>query len=368
MIHPKLLFSFTASALLFFSMVVPQAIAQSYSELLQPYLTEDVVAMAYVDLEAIDLDAALTMATKLGVVEAELAEEVAKVTPLIESEFKTLSQAGLKRAYVLIRMTDLQNQGTSWVIPLAKGIDSTIAKKTLENLISRLPEEDPGMRLSAIATTDSALLIASNEAQLKKLKASIENATQVDDELWKSIGNGTLGFAIVGDEDSRKVIRELMPIWPAPFEAITGELVANKLQWFGAELKTAKVPSLNIHFETTDEESAATIEKSINIGIKLIQEMPQTKAAFPESEHSFLFGGLAPIRKGTRVSISSEKLTSDMDRLGRAIESSSSLVRDSIKPMIRNYLSAIVYFHSQPGIIVGLSGPAPKPKPESEKE
>lgn len=363
MIHFKKSVAFVAGCLVFAASFSCPAVAQHRHSQITPYITDDVVAVLYVDLEAIDIDGALETANQLGFIQADQAKRIADVVPMVKSKIESLTQAGIKIVYFPIGIAVLQNEGISCVVPLAEGVDRLAAKNTFAGLADdfiRQEQKTLGLAFRSgatakIATTESALLVASSETHLQKLKTEKANSRRLGDELWQSLGNGAIGFVIFGDADSRKVVRELMPALPPPFEAITAELVANKLKWFSAELKIAKPPSLNIQIEMADEETAATIKDAIATGFKLVEEFPATEAFLPKTEHPFFFSGIAPTRNGTRVSISSEELTKDMDRLGRAVDLLLSQERDSDRSRV---LDNLVFpdFRFNIGIAAGLSG------------
>lgn len=287
----------------------------SHSKVLTKYITNDVVGVLYFDLDRLDLGATVQTATKLGFQEQDELADLIEAMPALNAEIGKLKQAGISRAYALLRASDVQSMGTSWVIPLKSGSDPATAKKVfLETIFMKLPQ-----LFGEIEATNDAVLASATKDQMDRLKNDRPADANPRQAMWDALGDGALGIMMFADEDSRRVVSELMPGLPAPFESMTGEFVAEGLAWAGVELKLGKTPNLKIEVQANSVEAAKTLEEILMTSYGFLKQLPQTRQYIPETEFGYVFGALKPVRSGNRVSVSTDLLTDDMDRLAKML-------------------------------------------------
>ena len=308
---------FGAAICLFVALLTfqPASAQESHSKALARYITSDVVGVFYVDLDKLDLESTIQAAAKLGFQEQDELADLVEAMPMIKATIAQLKQAGISRAYALLRAADLQSLSTSWVMPLKPGSDPVAAKAAFASAATIFRQHF----MAELEATDDAVFAASNQLQIDQLKNSRPIDTSGSQPMWDALGNGATGVVMFFDDDSRTVIRQLMPSLPAPFETITGKLIADDLAWGGAELTLDQTPSLKLEMQANSEEAAVTIEQGLTRSYRLLQQMPQTKQYLPESEFGFFLDALSPTRQANRVTVSTKKLTANMDRLGKVL-------------------------------------------------
>ena len=91
-----------------------------------PFMADDVVAIAYLDLRSIDVPALLDEMRDLGAVPLDQWDDVARDMSRAQRWFNNLVASGATRCYVLLRTSDLQHQGPTWVLPLTDNADNTV--------------------------------------------------------------------------------------------------------------------------------------------------------------------------------------------------------------------------------------------------
>ena len=315
------------------------------------FMTSDVIGIAYIDIENVDLKESVALMDKLGFRETIRYQELLARLPEAEKDISKLKEAGLSRVYALLRTSDIQEVGTSFVMPLETGSDPQLAIEAFEGVFEKL--SGGKQRGYKVSSRDGAL-IAAADAQFDRLMNEKGSADSKRPEIWKAIGQGSLGVVLFGDEDSRRVVQELMPEFPSPFEAFNGDLVAVDTKWLGMSLKLDATPKLNIEIETSDETSAETYESLLNNAIAMARQMPQISEAIQKSEVDFMVKALTPKRDGTRVSISASQLTNDLDRLATAFSPQIKAVRESARKTqtlntIRQHLLAMHNYESAHG-------------------
>jgi len=320
-----------------FALTQSFAIAQdANSAALKKFVTSDVVGIAYVDLENMDVEGSFKLLEKLGFKEGNAFENMREEIPAFNKDIKDLKEAGLSKGYALMRMSDIQSQGTSFVMPLAKGSDTQTAIRVLDRVLTRMTSGK--LAGHKIESRDGALIAASTE-QFERLKNETANDSADRSDMWQAIDGGSIGVIIFGDEDSRRVVEEMMPSLPGPFAKLNGELVANGTKWFGLSAKLDSNPELNFEIEAENEESAKAYEDVINNALKMAKFAPQVREVLPKSEIKFVFNAIAPKRDATRVSMSASELTKDLDRLAKVLAPQVKAVRNAaVKTTMRNSL------------------------------
>ena len=103
-----------------FWVVASVAAAQEPSAVLDRYLTDDVVAVGYLDLAAADFPAALGWGETLGVLTADDRDAMADAVKATQMWLDHLAAFGAEQGYVLFRVSDVGHQGPSWVVPVSK--------------------------------------------------------------------------------------------------------------------------------------------------------------------------------------------------------------------------------------------------------
>lgn len=331
---------FSTLTLLIVATLSPQAaIAQnSHSAALKKFATPDVLGVAYLDLDNMDLKESMKLLGSLGFDETVNYRKMQEELSETEGNIATLKEAGITRGYALLRMSDISAHGTSFVFPLKEGADSAKSKQVLDSVIEKLTGgKNKGFHFQT-GFRDGALFAAEKE-NFDRLKNEIADDSADRSDMLQAIDGGSMGIVIFGDDDSRRVVKEMMPPLPGPFAKLNGELIADGAKWIGLSAKLDSSPALNFEIEANDAESAATFQSVIKDGLKLAKFAPQVREVLPKSEVKFVFDAIAPEQEGTRVSMSASKLTEDLDRLAKVLAPQVKMARKAaVKTQLMNTL------------------------------
>ena len=241
-----------------------------------PFATEDVAAIAYLDLTAVDLGAILNEARELGAVPQDQLDDAATRMQQAQCWIDRLTQNGANRVYVLLRTSDFQHTGPTWVLPLSEDANADAVIQLVEaNDLSAAPRVNrPSDFPNLLRFADGAVLGATNEAQMERLVK--HRAGQPREEVGAALselGDGDAGLVVFGDSDSRRVVREMLPRMPAPFAEIDGRLIANDLRWGGAVVDFPPELKVTIRVETSGANVAQTLQQSAIKGLELAKGM-----------------------------------------------------------------------------------------------
>ncbi len=231
-----------------------------------PYLTDDVVGIAYVDLEKVDVAKMIDQVVRLRLVPEQEAERVKAEAAAMQAVYAELPQRGATKAYVLLRVKDIFGGGPIWIVetngPKETGPVMDLLRGWIEKSqsLGDLPDVLP-LTMEA----EGALILGGGSAErLKELRANRANTPRADVvAALAHLEDADAGAAVVLDDDSRRVVREMFPQLPAPFQEINGALVADGVRWAGVAVNFPPELKVALNVETTKPEAATTLEQTI---------------------------------------------------------------------------------------------------------
>jgi len=210
-----------------------------------------------------------------------------------------------------------------WVLPIAVDGDPTKLKQKLD---TGLPEELRDERdvwsalLPKHSRVDGSNLMGAKTAeQLDALQAMRPTGGRDLADAWQALGQGGAGLIIFGDDDSRRVVRELFPTLPLPTQAIDGKLIADDLLWGGLALDFPPKLDAQLVIQSRDMHATKVLKQTFAEGLVLLKQLPPVREALGEKELERVVGTLAPQVEGTRLRISSARLTNDFAALKKVL-------------------------------------------------
>ena len=317
---------------------------------IHPYLTDDVVALAYVDVTAIDLPAMLDLGAKSGWFYPEDMENLQEQARQMQSILDNLTGLGLERIYATFRMSDVQYTAPVFVLPIAKDADPEKLRKALRDL--------PGMPFQWTRSRHEFVLLGGLD---EKQVAGVQLASRTSGprqnvlQALNTLGNGDAGLVIVGDADSRRVVREMMPALPQPFQVIDGRFVADELAWGGISAKLPPKLHAALEIQADSKKSAELVQDHLTKAIGMAQAIIAAGAK-REPELGFervaeALGKLQPRVEENRVSFTlgdnPEEFTSLVEHIAQPVMAArKAAYRNSRMNNIRQIMLAALNYES----------------------
>jgi hypothetical protein len=278
-----------------------------------PYLTDDVVGVAYVDLEKIDVTQMIDELARLNIVPQDEVEQARAKAADVQAMYAELPKRGAIRAYVLLRVGDLFTGGPSWIIETK---DAASAERVIELLPDWIKQAqglgDAGDIAPKAVAADGALVLGASSAEkLKSLRESSKLAPRADAvAALADLGDADAGAAIFVDAESRRVIREMFPQLPAPFMEIDGKLLADGVRSAGIAVKLPPEFQLSLIVDGATPEVAATLKNAVDKGIVLAKGLLMKEMVGGPPAHQERAKGLLPVLslvapqvEGTRLAV-----------------------------------------------------------------
>ncbi|MBL9165051.1 MAG: DUF1559 domain-containing protein [Planctomycetaceae bacterium] len=285
----------------------PQLTAAADHAAMAPYLTHDVVAIWYVDLTRVDVPAAAEELLRAGIVPEADQADAARAATALQAEASGLRQLAVRRAYVLFRVSDVAEGSMSWIVEVDRGGNAAEAAKSLNVWRGKLlpPAGTPtaGWRdfflpkeFTAINETIVAAGTEKHLARVKELAAKGASTPREDAmAALAGLGAADVGLAVVGDAESRRVVREMFPQLPAPFMEIDGKLLADGVRWAGAGVTLPPKFQLTIAVDAASPDIARTLEQAVGKAMVAAKALLTKESIDGPPAHQDRAKGLLPL-------------------------------------------------------------------------
>jgi len=241
-----------------------------------PYLSDDVSSVAYVDLEKVDIAAALEELIKLKIIPESERAEARQQSAAVQNLYAELTNRGARRIYVLVRMSGVFEGGPTCLIEVADDKQPQAVIGWLKPWLEKAKELGDAAQFAPREMTadGNVILAASSAKRLELLKKSRTDSPRKEAvAALAALGDAAAGFVAFGDADSRRVVREMFPQLPPPFMEIDGKLLADGLKWCGVTIALTPTPTISLKLETFGDEVAATLEQSAVKALELAKAL-----------------------------------------------------------------------------------------------
>lgn len=292
--YPRL--TLLLAAILSFGSITPSFAADHAA--IAPYLTDDVVGIAYVDLEKIDVAQMIDQAVRLNLVpEQEIAAAKAHAAKM-QASYAELPQQGAKKAYVLLRVKDIFDGGPTWIVETNGSKEAGLVMDMLRDWIKR--SKSLGDLLDVLPKTmepeGSLILGGGSTEKLQELRTNRTKTPRADAvAALAQLENADAGAIVVLDSESRRVVREMFPQLPAPFQEINGSLVADGVRWAGVAVNFPPELKVTLNVETTQPEAATTLEQTVGKAMLLAKALLTKESIDGPPVHQARAKGLLPL-------------------------------------------------------------------------
>ena len=305
------LLSITALVVLF----THHASAEDPLSSVQSVASEDLLAVAYLDVGSVDLSACLDWATKQEIVDPESAEEMKTMTGMGQEFLRQATKAGTDHVVALIHQEDLSFQGPPLLLfTVAKGKHPNKTFKALRRILGLIAIPDFKLEV----WNDS--ILGGSPEQIARVKSGSSVERPNLDSAWQKFGGYDAGVMIFGSKDTRRVVKEMLPKLDSPFEEITGTMVAEKLTSGGIAIKLPADLDAKIMVQTTDSSAAETLK---NAAAEIKKQLLAKESSFSEMVPEMAVSAMAhvdPEVQGNDVVIDLKPLLTDKVKLTDLLE------------------------------------------------
>ena len=341
---------------------LPSSLAFSADhDVIKPYLTEDVDDVGFVDLTKIDMPAAFEELVNLGLVPEEHVAASRQKTTAVQQVFSQLPQRGARRAYVLVRASDLIEGGATWVIEVADGADKQGVIELIKPWIAAAQDKqnfgELGIALPReLAVAGNVILGAPSAERLSAIKSATP-ATPRPEALaaLAALDDADAGVVVFGSVDGRRVVREMFPAIPPPFAEIDGRLLVDGVKSIALTAKLPPQPKLTLDVRTFDAKTATTLKQAADRGLLLAKGFFITEMAAKSEVHrtraatmGLLLPMLDPKLDDTRLYLTLGDDKQELDTLKQALTPAVKAASDAAgrAQKVNNFRQILIAMHN----------------------
>ncbi|QEG25096.1 DUF1559 family PulG-like putative transporter [Mariniblastus fucicola] len=234
------------------------------------FATEDLIGIAYADLNEVQFGDLMERAIESKLLEGVKAEQASMGATMAQSFVEQLTSAGAKRIYCLVRQADIENlQAPVVAFSLKKDASLEKLERRVKMLASLMGDEEIQV------TTKGDLVIVGQQAAVKLFSDSPTVPREDFASAWKQSDTSNAGIILCGDADSRRVIRELFPQLEKPFQQIDGKLIADRVEHVSLSLTLKGQLAGKLAVQTADAEAANIMARSYK---SLVEQMNETES------------------------------------------------------------------------------------------
>ena len=257
------------SNLLVFTLIVlfatPYVFADQPLAALKTVASKDVVAIAWIDLQAVQLKDCIAWASEQGIVDSEAAGEMKAMARMGQGMISEATDAGVDHVFALVHQEDLPLRDPLLIVfsvSDVKQLDK--AFQSLQQILALLPQLDFELEVW------NGTILAGTKQQIARVKAepSIERPRLI--KAWEKFGGHDAGAMIMGSSDTRRAVHEMFPKLDPPFENITGEVIADDIDSIGLFVGLPNEIDGKLIVQTTNEATAEIMKDAAEAGLGLL--------------------------------------------------------------------------------------------------
>jgi len=235
---------------------------------LTPYLTENVNAIAMIDLEQIDTEKTADLVTEFLTLGGVPASQISEARVMAVNFMEQFTEAGGQRIYVLASMADIPD--TPYVfVRTSKSADKSAITRMLQL---------PGMKLESVKATKDGV-VAGPKSVLDRMGKS--DAPKNFQEAFVASGPAAIKVMFLPSEDDRRVLAALAPRLPQVYGGVDGAAIAKGMRWASLSVWTPPELSAKLIIQGDDAASAKSVEKLLSSLLAIISKDPKILKAVP---------------------------------------------------------------------------------------
>jgi hypothetical protein len=243
----------------------PAAEPAATAQFVAPYLDDQTIAVAHVDLAGLDVDAAVERFAKVAGIDVQLLAVPRRSAREAVAAFR---KAGAKDLYAVFSVADLPNPGPFVLVPRAGANDAEL-KSALAILGNETVEPLDGV------------MFAGGKATRERLR-TLKPAARPDLEAaFQAVAGSPVQIAFAPGDDHRRIVAELMPALPKEAGGGPGTILTKGIRWAAVGIETKPKLAVKLVVRSEDAASAKALAQAVNYGLDALGQDKGTRQAVP---------------------------------------------------------------------------------------
>ena len=277
-----------------------------------PFVDDQTIAVGHVDLERIDPAAAVKLLSEVAPPgDPDLPKQLAQIEQGLKAVKTMLRAGGITEIYAVSSMQDVPKEPVFLVAPVKAGSDAAEAAAILQELTRFAAAE----RIGNVAVVGSADVLARLKTQKASPRPDLVKA-------FALAGDSTAQAILAPTDDTRRVIREMLPRLPEEIGGGSGQMLADGVQWAVLSVNAPPKLSLNVAVQSKDEASAAALRGVVLSAMEAAREKLAKNAAPNDAQRNAteaVFRLVTPRLKGDQLVIAHVQEDKDVKTLLAAL-------------------------------------------------
>ncbi len=260
-----------SSILLTLSLALPAADkADARARTIAPFVDEQTVAVAHVDLTRLDADALLDWVAEVGRVDKKELEDARREGRAWLTDF---TKAGGKDLYFVLNLNDLPTELMGTIVPLADGVDTQAVRRVLERIeaFKQLHFETHGQ-----------VLLGGGETVRKRLKTVKPMKRPELANAFATTGDTAAQLIVLPPPDTRRVVEELLPKLPEELGGGSTRPLTHGLLWAALGVDMPPKYSIRLSLQSPDAESAEKLKDALVPILKSAAQQRGAREFYPD--------------------------------------------------------------------------------------
>jgi prepilin-type processing-associated H-X9-DG protein len=277
-----------------------------------PFLDEHTIAVGHVDLKRIDPAAAIrTIGDLAPQDDIDFRKRLVELEAGLSGVLKSLSEAGVSDVYLVASIADIPQNPPFLVAPIKAGGNTQAAAELLSKIVG----------LPARAEIGGAAVVAKDEAIIERLKTLKPTPRPELAKAFEIAGDTAAQLVFSPTDDTRRVLREMLPRLPDEIGGGSGKMLADGVQWAVISANAPPKLSLDVRVQSKDEDSAVAVRGLVISAIQLFRDQAKLAEAKPEERAAAeaVIRLITPQVKGSQLVISRVQDDAEVQTLLKAV-------------------------------------------------
>lgn len=268
-----------------------------HAKRLAPFIDDQTVAVAYVDLGRIDTKALQTLIGRLTKTDEN---DPTKQGPV--NWFGALKVAGGKEVYFILGLQDFA-RGPSVVVPIAKNAN---ADAVLKFLNASTNSNGPSIGLEVCDRIGDAVFAGSKAARERLKQPRKAEHTDLT-KAFDAAGDAGVKVAVVASADTRKAFDDTLQALPDWLGGGSPKVLTRGAKWAAGGFDISTKLSVRVQVQSSDEAAAQQIGDWWKRVVSFIRAQKETAQVWPNFDQ--LAPKLSPNVEGNRVTLALDDAT-----------------------------------------------------------
>lgn len=242
---------------------------QQGREVVAPFIDDQTVAVAYVNLNALEPDALMTEIRRM-----ELPQEIAEgVEAGLLGFLDALRQGGLVDLYIVVSTDYLLANPVALVAPLAGEADPEAVGQLLA-----------GVMHGFVTDLVHGAVVAAEPYALERIRESRAVRPPELEAAFEAAGGTPVWLAVIPTDDNRRVIEETMPVLPEELGGGPSTVLTQGVRWLLVSATLPPEPTVRLVAKSEGPRAALALKDWLEEWLLTFPQRPEVRKEVPQAE------------------------------------------------------------------------------------